>query len=202
MSGKTVALPTEFKGAETVRRALAIAAIGGHSLAFFGPAGCGKSCFRALVPELTTFEERLCPCGCRGDRHRLCECTVAQVMRHQRRKRFRQALETDMLVECSTPPAHLLRGRGWTPEAFAAEVAENRARRGELSGAAQTHGGALPVDAAAEELLVYAVRNLAFTMRDRDSAIRVAATIASMDGKATIEASHMAEAIQYRRVEL
>ena len=50
----------QVKGQETAKRALEIAAAGGHNLAMIGPPGAGKSllasCMPGILPELTPAE--------------------------------------------------------------------------------------------------------------------------------------------------
>ena len=55
-------------GNECAKRAVVVAAAGGHSILFVGPPNCGKTMLRAVALELglgNTFEARPCPCGYR-----------------------------------------------------------------------------------------------------------------------------------------
>src|SRR3546814_14318186 len=51
---------SEIKGQETAKRALEVAAAGGHNLLFLGPPGAGKSllaaCLPGILPDLTPAE--------------------------------------------------------------------------------------------------------------------------------------------------
>ncbi|PIR50132.1 magnesium chelatase, partial [Candidatus Peregrinibacteria bacterium CG10_big_fil_rev_8_21_14_0_10_54_7] len=56
-----------------------------------------------------------------------------------------------------------------------------------------------PLDAASESLLVQAVRRLNLSMRAYHRMIKVARTIADLEGANAISQSHIAEALQYRQ---
>ena len=58
------------------------------------------------------------------------------------------------------------------------------------------------LDAAGEKLLRGAFDRLGLTARSHDRLLRVARTIADLDGSEGIEASHLAEAIQYRNTDI
>ena len=55
------------------------------------------------------------------------------------------------------------------------------------------------MDADAQTLLQQAMRRLTGSARAMHRALRVARTIADLDGQAVLAASHVAQAVQYRR---
>ncbi|MBQ9616788.1 MAG: ATP-binding protein, partial [Oscillibacter sp.] len=58
------------------------------------------------------------------------------------------------------------------------------------------------LNATAEVLMENAFRTMGLTARSHDRILRVARTIADLDGAEEIQAPHLAEAIQYRNTEL
>jgi magnesium chelatase family protein len=57
------------------------------------------------------------------------------------------------------------------------------------------------VDAAARDLLKAAIQQLGLSARAYDRILRLARTIADLAGREGIEATHVAEAIQYRTLD-
>jgi magnesium chelatase family protein len=58
------------------------------------------------------------------------------------------------------------------------------------------------LDAAGEALMQRSFERMGLTARSHDRILRVARTIADLDGEANISAIHLAEAIQYRNTEI
>ena len=58
------------------------------------------------------------------------------------------------------------------------------------------------LDAAGEALMKNAFQRMGLTARSHDRILRVARTIADLDGEADIGAAHLAEAIQYRNTDI
>jgi magnesium chelatase family protein len=57
------------------------------------------------------------------------------------------------------------------------------------------------LDDAGERTLEMAVRRMGFSARAHDRILKVARTIADLDGAAKVSAKHVAEAVQYRSLD-
>ncbi len=58
-----------------------------------------------------------------------------------------------------------------------------------------------PLDSACEQLLKQAMTELGLSARAHDKLLRLARTIADIEGKPDIAAEHLSEAVQYRRLD-
>ena len=63
-------------------------------------------------------------------------------------------------------------------------------------------GGFCALDAAGEKLLRAAFERMGLTARSHDRILRVARTIADLDGASEIGPAHLAEAIQFRNTDI
>ncbi len=154
-----------------------------------------------------------CPCGYLGDARRPCACTPPQVSRYRARisgpllDRFDLQVEVPRLApdEVAAAPAgegsaalraHVLAARTIQRRRFGRRrVAGN----GRMSGRAMRRFCLL--EPAAAQLLRAATDRLALSARAYDRVLRVARTIADLDGvdgADGITARHVAEALQYR----
>lgn len=151
-----------------------------------------------------------CPCGYAGDARGNCNCTPDQVQRYRARVSGPLLDRLDLQLEVPRVPLaelNAMRAVGEDSATVAARVAAARqrqlARAGRIN--AQLSAGEVERDCAlatADRLLLErAVDALGLSARAYHRLLRVARTIADLDTAPRIEAAHLTEAIQYRRLE-
>jgi magnesium chelatase family protein len=156
-----------------------------------------------------------CLCGHLGSRVKACKCTPDQVDRYQNKLSGPLLDRIDIHVEVQAlAPEELLATTAQAKSTIAAEssaeiaqrvrIARDRslARQGLLNRALE--GNALEelivLDDAARKFLNTAAARLGWSGRSIHRALRVARTIADLAGAQSTQVTHVAEAIQYRRV--
>jgi magnesium chelatase family protein len=147
-----------------------------------------------------------CPCGFHGDESRPCRCTPIQIARYASRLSGPLRDRMDLTVTVAALPARELSGvaQSESSATIRARVEAARhtqiARDGTLN--ARLHGRTLRVrttlDGEARRMFDIALTRLALTARGHDRVLRVARTIADLDGSATVRAEHVGEALQFR----
>jgi magnesium chelatase family protein len=154
-----------------------------------------------------------CPCGQLGRGDRPCACTPAMVARYRGRVSGPLLDRFEVQVEVGPVRARdLEHGEAGEPSAAVAlRVAEARRRRAQRLAHPMRAGAvvASPADAtrapaldrASRRLLGQAINRLGLSARAHDGILRVARTIADLEGAETIHATHLAEAIQYRTLD-
>jgi magnesium chelatase family protein len=152
-----------------------------------------------------------CPCGSLGDPGRTCRCPPASVLGYQRRISGPLLDRIDLHVEVPALPAADLEGPPGEPSSrVAARVARARglqaARRPEAH--APTNARLDPaslravarLDEGGRRLLRSAMERLRLSGRSHDRLLRVARTLADLDGAPDVQARHVGEALHFRAV--
>lgn len=154
-----------------------------------------------------------CPCGYFTDPRKPCKCSPPQIDRYLARISGPLLERIDIHIEVpAVPIEHLRTMQAGTDSAALREQVQRavdvqRVRFGEES--TLTNGRMPPralrkhcqLDPAGERLLRQAVSELGLSARAHDKVLRVARTIADLAGEPNITATHLAEAIQYRRLD-
>ena len=151
-----------------------------------------------------------CKCGWYGHPSGRCTCSEGQVEQYMRRISGPLLDRIDMYLEVPSVEYEAMRRKD-TPESSAAirervnaarEVQKQRFSGTEVSCNAYMTpamiGQFCRLDEAGEKLMHSAFDRLGLTGRSHDRILRMARTIADLEGAADIEAPHLAEAIQYR----
>ncbi|HEX5439178.1 MAG TPA: ATP-binding protein [Gemmatimonadaceae bacterium] len=152
-----------------------------------------------------------CPCGNAGEPSRSCACSAADIARYRARLSGPMADRIDLHVHVGAVPLRALASRpaAEASAAIRARVECARARQrgryaafgrvrcnAHASGRWLDENGAL--DRAAREMLAGAAERFGLTARGYHRVVRVARTIADLDGEASIAPAHVAEALRYR----
>jgi magnesium chelatase family protein len=149
-----------------------------------------------------------CPCGYRGATHRTCRCSPDQVARYQGRLSGPLLDRIDLHVEVPAMPAEELlhAPAGETTAAVQARCIAARARAVQRQGLPNQALQGQQIDAhvllepAAAKFVQTAANKLGWSARGIHRTLKIARTIADLAGATHTEVSHVAEAVQYRRV--
>jgi len=155
-----------------------------------------------------------CPCGYFTDPKRPCKCGPNQIERYLGRISGPLVDRIDIHVEIPPVPWRELRSEaaGMTSEQMRSAVLgarEIQRNRFAGNGDTTTNASMSPrqvrqhcrLDDAGEVLLKQAMTELGLSARAHDKVLRIARTIADLETEANIQAHHLAEAIQYRRLD-
>jgi len=150
-----------------------------------------------------------CPCGHCGDRSGRCRCTPERIARYRGRISGPLADRIDLKLEVPAPrEAELVApAASESSDAIAARVARARAVQILRQGKPNALLGTREIDRhcatgrEAGELLRHALARLLLSARAYHRVLRVARSIADLAGAAAVSAEHVAEAIQYRRLD-
>lgn len=157
-----------------------------------------------------------CPCGYYGHDNgdKRCVCTAAAIARYQAKLSGPLLDRIDLQLDIPRPTTmdrSRQSGEMTTTDELRARVLAARARQrernaafgavcnSELSGRSLRQAARLKASAA--RLLEHAFQALGISMRAYDRLLKLARTIADVEGAIDVEEEHVAEAIQYRRLD-
>ncbi len=154
-----------------------------------------------------------CPCGYRGDTRRSCHCSPPQIERYMGKISGPLLDRIDIHIEVPSVPFQDL--SGGTPGTSSAEMREQVATArttqiARFSGSTTRHNADMThrqtrqfcrLGTSGVNLLRSAMSEMGLSARAHDKVLRVARTIADLDGSEAIEERHLNEAINYRMLE-
>lgn len=155
-----------------------------------------------------------CKCGWYGDPSGRCTCTEQAVMNYRNRISGPMLDRIDIIIEVPAVKFDQLRRRKEAEPSASIKQRVDAARKvqnerfGENSGMCNARmrpddmRAYCRIDARSADMLRRAFEVYGLTARSYDKILRVARTIADMEGSEGITADHVAEAIQYRTVNL
>ena len=153
-----------------------------------------------------------CPCGYLTDPKRACHCTPRQVQAYMGRISGPLLDRIDIHLDVPAVPYRELRGGSDGTSSATIREQVLGARRlqaarfgsGRMTNARMSHRQVRKfcvLDAAGESLLKQAMQEMGLSARAHDKILRAARTVADLDGSPDITATHLAEAVQYRRLD-
>ncbi len=155
-----------------------------------------------------------CRCGWYGHPSGRCTCTEAQVKKYVEKISGPMLDRMDIHVNVPSVEYEAMRRREPAESSEAVRARVNAAREIQKKRFAGTNvlcnaqmepamvGEFCRLDAAGEKLLKNAFERLGLTARSHDRLLRVARSIADLEGAADIGAAHIAEAVQYRNTDI
>ena len=201
-NGSTIGIP-RTRNAPLERRRGDKEALCGRESGFFG--------FRHLSVMSTHGKKatRPCPCGHCGDRHGRCRCTPERIARYRGRISGPLADRIDIKLEVPAPrEAELVAPiAGESSGAIKKRVQKAREAQMLRQGKPNVLLGTREIDRhcgtdrEGDQLLRHALARLLLSARAYHRVLRVARSIADLSERSSIAAEHIAEAIQYRRLD-
>ncbi len=154
-----------------------------------------------------------CPCGFYGDPTHECTCSPVAIQRYRSRISGPLLDRIDIHIEVPAVKYKELTGRTLGEPSETTRARVNRAREVQLRrfsgmpffcnaqmGSRELHAHC-QVEAGGERLLELAINRLGLSARAYTRILKVARTIADLDGCEHLEAQHISEAIQYRSLD-
>ena len=154
-----------------------------------------------------------CPCGYRNDPRRDCHCSVPQIERYMSKISGPLLDRIDLQIEVPAVPFHELSSKeeGTNSQTMQEQVSTARSRQADRFANSTSRTNAqmssrelrtfCQLDKPCHKLLEQSVDRLGLSARAHDKVLRVARTIADVEGANEIDVEHISEAINYRMLD-
>ncbi|SRR6056297_2638580 len=154
-----------------------------------------------------------CPCGYRSDPRRACNCTPPQIERYMGKISGPLLDRIDIHIEVPSVPFEELAGAqsGTSSQAMREQVSQARSVQAARFAGSNTRYNAqmssrdvrrhCKLDKVCSALLRHSVEEMGLSARAHDKILRVARTIADLEGSESIAQHHLQEAVNYRSLD-
>jgi len=154
-----------------------------------------------------------CPCGYRNDSRRDCHCSIPQIERYMSKISGPLLDRIDLQIEIPAVPYSELSATATGTDSHTMQQQVNQARKQQTErfadSSTRTNGQMTTrelrthclLDKPCQKLLEQSVDRLGLSARAHDKVLRVARTIADVDGALAINVDHISEAINYRMLD-
>ncbi len=151
-----------------------------------------------------------CPCGYKGDSKINCICTQSQIQNYQKKLSGPLLDRFDIFLEIEKVPMKTILDKSIQDDGrdLKEVITANEIQKKRFQGSGISHNSELtseqislycPLNPRAKNLLERAAQNLHLSNRGYVKTIKLARTIADLEGKDVIDEACLAEAIQYRK---
>ncbi|MGI9277958.1 MAG: YifB family Mg chelatase-like AAA ATPase, partial [Endozoicomonas sp.] len=170
----------------------------------------GSACFPALFQLVAAMNP--CPCGYFGDSRRSCQCSAEQIQRYQRKLSGPMLDRIDLQVEVASQHTNTLFSQHSEESNDSSEVIREKvvaARNLQQQRQGKPNARLSPreinhhckLELSEQKFLTQLCDRLGYSARAVHRILRVARTLADLDKSTSIERKHLAEAIQYRKLD-
>ena len=154
-----------------------------------------------------------CPCGFFNDSTRECHCTPGVIQRYVSKISGPLLDRIDIHIDVPAVKYRELRSEQSAEDSAAIRARVERARAAQLERfrsdgiyanaqmSARLMRRDCPIDEASEKLLETAISRMGLSARAHDRILKVARTIADLEGSSAIQSRHIGEAVQYRSLD-
>ena len=155
-----------------------------------------------------------CRCGWRGHPSSRCRCSDRDVERYVDKISGPLLDRIDLHVNVPSVEYEMMRRKSPSEDSAAVKARVDQARAIQsrrFAGTSTTCNAHMtpaqikafcPLDSAGDALMKSAFERMGLTARSHDRVLRLARTIADLEGEADISAAHLAEAVQYRNTDI
>ena len=204
ITADTPKLAANIDGQESAKRAIQIAAYVDpddtkalpFDIVFFGPSGAGADKLVILAAQfgVAAYAVKCCPCGKRTDPKRACTCTPGEVRRHWAKVLARPEV-LGAAIHCEVRPVtfrQMGQKHGLPYSDMRSYIDQAGPRPFTLI---------CDLDQSCTSIMRQATNELGFPAETVRVVLSIADSIAALDNAPAVKVHHIAEAIQYRRLD-